>query len=134
VSGFDDNQEAVPIVDPRDVSPTAEQRIAAALDAFALAAGIVPSAPVFREAFEALRAVMVRERTEAAAEALHEAIWHRIPEGPAATALRRILVGPTCPCREDARLSGCSHVAILKAEKRLRELFRLPPTPLLVER
>jgi hypothetical protein len=56
-----------------------------------------------------------------------------VPDTPGGVALRRILVGPTCPCREDARMSGCSHVAILKADKRLRELFRLPPTALLVE-
>jgi hypothetical protein len=58
----------------------------------------------------------------------------RLSTSVAGIALRRILLGPDeVPLRDDAKRLRCSHVAIIRAEKRLRKLLRLPDAGSLVE-
>ena len=80
-----------------------------------------------RELVLALERLIDRLAFRRAGEALHR-LSLRLPSNTVAgIALARVIRGAEEPVRESAKRCKVSHVAILRAEKRIRKHLRLPP-------
>jgi hypothetical protein len=97
-----------------------ERRVALLLDRFRM------GELTYRETMEQLSGLVADARMRTASRLLHEMLWHRLPPSPAASAIRKILIGSDYSLRAEAENTGCSHEAIRKAEKKLRRTLQLP--------
>lgn len=72
-------------------------------------------------------AEIVEDASHAEAAGVLRAVLWKLDGTAGGVALRRVLIGSDASLREDAKAAGTSHVALWKAEKRVRGRLGLTP-------